>query len=150
MPSAYRKMLGARSLTNWTTIDIWRPPRVGAAHLTEQLPLDPDSEGELDSIVKRSIPVRRASQNRRVERSNPVARQSDSLIERGNTLSAPRFPGILAFPVVAKFRADCHCKALAHGIEGERGDVEVLFASHHLSQRLSDRGRVFEAVSRAW
>ena len=99
MPSAYRKMLGARPLTNWTIIDIWRPPRVGAAHLTEKLPLDPDSEGELDAIVKRSIPVRRAWQGRRVEKKQPSGSTSlNSLIERGGTLSAPRFPSVLAFP----------------------------------------------------
>lgn len=112
MPSAYRKMLGARPLTNWTIIDIWRPPRVGAAHLTEKLPLDPDSEGELDAIVKRIHPgsARLARPTRRKEATQWLDK-SNSLIERGGTLSAPRFPGVLAFPVVAKFRADCPCKA---------------------------------------
>ena len=151
MPSAYRKMLGARPLTNWTIIDIWRPPRVGAAHLTEKLPLDPDSEGELDAIVKRihpgsarlARPTRRKEATQWLDKSELLDRArwhavSAAISGRPGLSSSSEIPGGLSL------------QSLGHGFEGERGDVEVLFASHHLSQRLSDRGRVFEAVSRAW
>jgi hypothetical protein len=63
----------------------------GVAHLTEQLSLDPDSEVELDTIVKRSIPVlkRLVAALRKADASKEATQwldKSDSLIERGGTM----------------------------------------------------------------
>jgi hypothetical protein len=101
MPSAYRKMLGHDHFTNWTIIDIWRPPRGGAAHLTEQL---------LSIRTARSSLTQSSSDPSRFAALQWLDK-SDSLIERGGTLRAPRFRASWFFPVVAKFRADCPCKA---------------------------------------
>jgi hypothetical protein len=111
MPSAYRKMLGHDHFTNWTIIDIWRPPRGGAAHLTEQLF---SIRTARSSLTQSSSDPSRFAALRKVDASREPTQwldKSDSLIERGGTLRAPRFRASWFFPVVAKFRADCPCKA---------------------------------------
>jgi hypothetical protein len=63
----------------------------GVAHLTERLSLDPDSEVDLQDILKRSMPIfsRLVSELRRVDARQEAAHwldRTDALIERGRAL----------------------------------------------------------------
>jgi hypothetical protein len=65
----------------------------GAAHLTEKLTLDPDSEVDLSNILKRSTPVlsRLVARLRKLDEKKEAAQwldRTDKLIERIKTLQA--------------------------------------------------------------
>jgi len=72
---------------NFLTTDERLAINKGAAHLTEQLFLDPDSEVELDGILKRCLPVfsRLAAELRKVDTSKeatPWLDKTDALLKR--------------------------------------------------------------------
>jgi hypothetical protein len=76
------------------------------AHLTEKLTLDPDSEVELEAILKRSTPVmsRLVSELRKVDANQEAKQwldQTDALIKRAETLADDKAANLAALDAAA-------------------------------------------------